>query len=237
MVKKIVKAEVKVKEKKVKQINSNSDRETNVNIGSIKTRQKAYFFPRLIAYIIDILLVSLITTGVLFFVPSSDNYNKYLNEYREIQNDFYNSEISTDEFLNKSANVLYDIDYNNVPSMIVEVVIIILYFVVFQFYNKGQTLGKKLMHIKIVANNDDEVLTMNHYIIRAVIINFLFVNILIIGMVLFMNRNYYYYASYAIQGIQYILIIISIFMVMFRKDGRGLHDKLAKTKVIMCDEV
>ena len=198
--------------------------------------QKAFFFPRLIAYIIDILIVSIVASGILMVVPHSENHDKYLKEYEQIQTDFLDSKINTSEFINRSIDVVYDIDYSNVISMIIEVVIIILYFVVFQCYNKGQTLGKKLMHIRVVSNTSEE-LTVNHYILRSVIINSLLINILIIGMVLFMNKEIYYYASYGLQAAQTILIIVSAFMAMYRKDGRGIQDYLAHTRVIMCDEV
>ena len=118
--------------------------------------------------------------------------------------------------------------------MIVEVVVIILYYVVFQCYNKGQTIGKKLMHIKVVSNNGDE-LNINNYIMRSIIVNSLLINIVLIGLVLFTSKEIYFYTSYILQGIQSVLVIVSAFMMMYKKDGRGIQDYLAHTKVIMCD--
>lgn len=198
-------------------------------------KQKAFFFPRLIAYIIDVIIISLVASGILMFVPQSENYSKYLEESKQLQTDFLEEKISSSEYINRMMDVVYDIDYCSVISMIVEVVIIILYFVVFQYYNKGQTIGKKLMHIRVVSNDDSE-LTINHYLMRSVIINSLFLDILIIGMVLFMNRQIYGYFSYVLQGIQVVVIIISAFMAMYRRDGRGIQDYLGNTKVIMCNE-
>lgn len=198
-------------------------------------KQKAFFFPRLIAYIIDAIIISIVASGILMFVPQSENYSKYLEESKQLQTDFLEEKISSNEYMNRLMDVVYDIDYSSVISMIVEVVVIILYFVVFQCYNKGQTIGKKLMHIRVVSNDDSE-LTVNHYLMRSVIINSLFLNILIIGMVLFMNRQLYGYFSYVLQGIQVVVIIVSAFMVMCRSDGRGIQDYLGNTKVIMCNE-
>lgn len=198
-------------------------------------KQKAFFFPRLIAYIIDAIIISLVASGILMFVPQSENYSKYLEESKQLQTDFLEEKISSSEYMNRLMDVVYDIDYCSVISMIVEVVVIILYFVVFQCYNKGQTIGKKLMHIRVVSNDDSE-LTINHYLMRSVIINSLFLDILIIGMVLFMNRQLYGYFSYVLQGIQVVVIIVSAFMVMCKRDGRGIQDYLGNTKVIMCNE-
>ena len=37
-------------------------------------KQKAFFFPRLIADIIDAIIISLVASGILMFVPQSENY-------------------------------------------------------------------------------------------------------------------------------------------------------------------
>lgn len=222
--KEVIEAEIEVK-----------DSSTVVEEKKVVKTQKAFFFPRVIAYIIDIIIVSLLSSLVMMILPQSDNYNKYLKEYEQIQTDLLDEKITADEYIQRSIEVVHDLDYSNVISMIVEVVILILYFVVFQCYNRGQTFGKKIMHIKVVSNNEDK-LTFNNFIYRSVIIHSLLANVLIIGMVLFVDKTVYYYSSFALQGIQMLLIIISIFMVMYKKDGRGIQDLVGNTKVVMCNE-
>lgn len=228
--KKVIEAEFEeknseqVKDKKVDEVIYEEDNNT----------QKAFFFPRLIAYIVDALLVSIVLTLIMLVVPQSGNYSKYLEEYKKVQTDFKAGEISSTEFINKSVEIVPDLDRSNVLTMIVEVVVIILYYVVFQCYNKGQTIGKKLMHIKVVSNNGDE-LNVNNYIMRSIIVNSLLINIVLIGLVLFTGKEIYFYTSYILQGIQSVLVIVSAFMMMYKKDGRGIQDYLAHTKVIMCD--
>lgn len=206
-----------IKEEKIVEKNSNNN--------------KPYFFPRLIAYIIDIFLVSIVCTGIMFLVPEDKNYAKYMKEYEQIQADYIEEKIDTEEYFNKSMDVVYDIDYSNVIPMIIEVVLIILYFIVFQFYNKGQTFGKKLMKLRVVSTKDNN-LSLNQVAYRALIINSIFVNILILGALLFLGRNYYYYVSLVLQVIASVIIITTLMMILFRKDGKGLHDVVAGTKVI-----
>lgn len=196
-----------------------------------KSNDKPYFFPRLVAYIIDIMLVSIVCTGILMVIPENKNYDKYMKEYEQIQTDFIEEKIDSEEYFNKSMDVVYDIDYSNVFSMITEVVLIILYFIVFQFYNKGQTFGKKLMKLRVVSTKGDN-LTLNQVAYRALIINSVLINILILGSLLFLGRDYYYYASLVLQVIGSIIIVVTLMMIFFRKDGRGLHDVIAGTKVI-----
>ena len=192
---------------------------------------KPYFFPRLVAYIIDVTLVSIVCSGILFLFPKNENYSKYLKEYQEVQTNFIDNKIEADEYIHKVADITYDIDYSNVLSMIVEVVLLILYFIVFQFYNKGQTFGKKLMKLRVVNNNGNE-LTLNQVTCRALIIDSILINLFMIAALLFSGRNYYYYASLSLQILSGIIIFVTLMMIFFRKDGRGLHDAVTGTKVI-----
>ncbi len=192
---------------------------------------KPYFFPRLVAYIIDVTLVSIVCSGILFLFPKNENYSKYLKEYQEVQTNFIDNKIEADEYIHKVADITYDIDYSNVLSMIIEVVLLILYFIVFQFYNKGQTFGKKLMKLRVVNNNGNE-LTLNQVTCRALIIDSILINLFMIAALLFSGRNYYYYASLSLQILSGIIIFVTLMMIFFRKDGRGLHDVVTGTKVI-----
>lgn len=192
---------------------------------------KPYFFPRLVAYIIDVTLVSIVCSGILFLFPKNENYSKYLKEYQEVQTNFIDNKIEADEYIHKVADITYDIDYSNVLSMILEVVLLILYFIVFQFYNKGQTFGKKLMKLRVVNNNGNE-LTLNQVTCRALIIDSILINLFMIAALLFSGRNYYYYASLSLQILSGIIIFVTLMMIFFRKDGRGLHDVVTGTKVI-----
>ena len=194
-------------------------------------KTKAYFFPRVIAYIIDIFIVSFIISIIGLIIPANQNYQAYLEEYNTVQTEFMEEKITANEYMNRAVEIIYDMDYSNVLIMILEVVLIILYFIVFQFYNKGQTFGKKLMKLRVVSTDGDSV-TMNQIAIRALIINSILINILIIGSLLFLGRDYYYYVSLIIQRVSVIITFIIVIMVFLRKDGRGLHDVLAKTQVI-----
>lgn len=84
---------------------------------------KPYFFPRAVAYIIDILLVSIVCSGIMYLLPKSDNYSKHLDEFKQIQVEYVENKISYREYFNKTASVAYDVDYNNVLSIILEVIL------------------------------------------------------------------------------------------------------------------
>lgn len=87
------------------------------------------------------------------------------------------------------------------------------------------------MKLRVVSTKDGE-LTLNQITYRGLIINSILLNILILAALLFLGRNYYYYASYILQSVAAVIELAILLMVLFRKDGRGLHDIVAGTKVI-----
>jgi len=139
-----------------------------VKLDSKERYQPAFFFPRALAYIIDFVIVTILSMGVLMIVPVNENHEKYMKEYQKVQTDYIEKKIDTLEYTNKLKPLIYDLDYSNVPTMIIQIVILILYYIVFQFYNKGQTLGKKLMKIRVISLDDEDV-SMNQLIIRSLI--------------------------------------------------------------------
>lgn len=193
---------------------------------------KAYFFPRLIAYFIDMLIIVLIAGVISFVVPSNKNVELLNNELKSLQNEFLQKEIDEQEFLERGKVLVYESDYANSRGIIIQVITIILYFIVFQFYNNGQTFGKKLMGIKVI-NNDGGKLTFNSMVYRSLIVNSIFVSFINLCCLVFMKSDTYYYLSAATQMVNAIIFIVLIVMVLFRKDGRGIHDVISGTKVVM----
>lgn len=196
--------------------------------------KKAYFFPRITAYVIDILIISLLSALITIFLPADKNLVQLNEEYKQLQTDYLELKIDKDIYVARSVEYVYEIDYANTFVTIIQLMVIILYFIVFQFYNKGQTLGKKIMKVKVVSSDGGE-LSMNQFVYRSLIIHAILVNMIMIGCVLFMSKTPYYYTSVTFQFVQMILVIGSLLMVSFRKDGKGLHDLVAKTQVVMVD--
>ena len=230
--KKKTKKSTKQKETVITEENVDTQTEViNQSEETIKKETKPYFFPRLVAYMIDVLIISVICSGILLFFPENENYDKYMQEYEQIQTEAIENNTPFLKTLELSSSVLYDIDYCNTLPMIVEVVGVILYFIVFQFYNKGQTFGKKIMKLRLVSASG-EPLNMNQVAIHAIFINSILTNILIIASLLLIGRDYYFYASLIVQLLDIIFVFATLMMILFRKDGRGFHDILAKTKVV-----
>ena len=61
---------------------------------------------------------------------------------------------------------------------------------------------------------------------------FIFLNIICCFVV---SRSTYFYYNMGISAVESLFFLVTIGMMLFRKDGRGLHDLICKTKVI-CEE-
>ena len=134
--------------------------------------------------------------------------------------------------MNKIVDLNYNINKYKVISSSISVVGFILYFAVLQWALKGQTIGKKIMKIRVVANKEDKKLNVGNYILRSLILNnIIFSIILIIGVYIFKAPGYYT-LSMVVSYLQLLVMSLIMLMVVLRKDFRGLHDFVAGTKVI-----
>lgn len=192
---------------------------------------KPYFIKRFSAYLVDLFIVSLLAIIVTAPFPENSNLQKLEEESNRITDAYIEGSIDVDTFLSQSKEVGYDLSYAKVFYTIVEVLILILYFTVFQFYNKGQTLGKRLFRIQVVRI-DDEPLTMNDMLCRSFLINTIFCLLVVLVATLFCGKEVFFYTSNIVEVSQGLFLIICGFMASFQKEGRGLHDMISYTKVI-----
>ena len=197
---------------------------------------KAMFSQRVLAFLIDLVLLSMITSLITMFIPMNDTATKLYEEQNRVLEDYVAGNVPMEEYVNQMFDLGYDISKQTVIISIVGVVISLLYYVVYPCYNNGQTFGKKLMKIKIKKTNDKE-LSMNDLLIRSMINNSILVNIINVILVLFLSKNLYLSTSSLVSFIQYLVLIISLIMIAFTKNAQGLHDKVCKTEVIVADTV
>ena len=195
-----------------------------------KKEEKAYFVQRLVAFIIDLLLVYLVASIVSTPFINSKEITKLNKETTELVEKFTTNNIDNKEFIEENIDLSYRIARQTGIISLITIVLNILYFVVYQLYNNGMTIGKKLMKIKVISTDGD--LFMNQMIFRAFIANFILVDLISFVLMLFSSREAYFYGMGTFQTIQYLIVIISIFMILGRKDGCSIHDKLVHTKVV-----
>ena len=116
-------------------------------------------------------------------------------------------------------------------TSLINVFICIIYFVVIPLYNNGQTIGKKKLGIKIVSKDDKDA-TANSLILRYLMIDGIGVSILSMCSLFIINGLNYLIITSILNFLQFLVVVISIFMVLYRHDFKSLPDLIAGTKVI-----
>ena len=191
----------------------------------------AGFFKRFLAFGVDYLLVSLIVGIVTMGISTTkvDSLNKQLIE---LENKAMSGEMTMEEFANQSTSIMYDLEKASLPSDIVTVVIFIGYFIVFQYLNKGQTLGKKLFKIKIVEGKKKESPRLITVITRSMLIDMILMRLVIIVFAIALD-SYGFVMIYGLFSMLYMMFIFAcVFMMLFRKDKMSLHDIITHSNVV-----
>ena len=187
---------------------------------------------RIIAFVIDIVIVSLVVSliNLLPLDPYKDKYKDAYEKYNEVV------QKSTEDEKNDYKDEIIELNYKvykyRTYSSMFSATALILYFGVLPLVMNGQTLGKKIMKLRVVSNNEKK-LNFWKYLIRIVILNNIWLSLINVGAVYVVSGVKFYYVTYVISMLSSLIYMLNLIMVMFRKDNRGLHDMVAGTKVIL----
>lgn len=207
-----------------------------------------YVYRRISAFLIDIFLVTFISTifsSISYVNPFIGNYKVAYDEYREIYKSESESMLTNPtiknvvDYSNKMSKQIYKIDYSMLFNNIYYLVFSFLYFVLFAYFTNGQTLGKKLFKLKVVRQ-DGEKVKLSNLMLRTFLSGssiFMGVNIIVIIQLLLLmipQNQVYFYAILFSSMISYVIEIIGL-VLLFSKEHRSLDDIIGSTKVI--DEV
>ena len=94
-------------------------------------------------------------------------------EYKKITTEI------NDKFNNEAQNYIYILNKKSISNTIITLVTTLLYFGILQYILKGQTIGKKIMKLKITSATDKKINIIN-YILRSLVINNIFLNTIIL---------------------------------------------------------
>jgi len=192
---------------------------------------KVYFLQRVLAYLIDSILISFIAVLFTFWIPTTESYKEAVDGIKTISQNYLDGEISEEAYLESYSKYNYTVQKDSAAIVVVQLLVTVAYFGTYAYYKNGKTVGKKLMKCRVVDENGNNV---NHFnlILRTILIHGVIFSGFSLLLLLFLNAEKYFQVTNVINFIQSIFIITSLFMVMFRKDGKGLHDFISRTKVI-----
>ena len=198
--------------------------------------ENALFVQRFLAFLLDIVLVSVVASFISYPFLDMDSIQKLNESSVEVMENYTNGKIDEKEYFNESSTISYELARKQGVNTLVIIFLNILYFVVYQIKNNGQTLGKQILKIRVVDSSNRD-LSMNQMIFRALIINSILLDMISFGVLIFANQSSYFYGVSFLAFIQFCILSVSTFMIMFGKDRRGLHDLVAHTDVVRCDVV
>lgn len=199
---------------------------------SKNNNKSAAFVKRLSAYLIDMLIITMLSSILSYpFTANNKNNEKLSNELQQTVEKYTNRQIDAKTYISRTSDISYDLARQSGLSSIIYIALLVAYFVVFQFKNNGKTFGKQIMKIKVVKI-DKKDLSMNDLLFRSSIINLIFAQILTLCITLFCSKDIYFVLSGTVELVCYGIIFISVIMILSRKDKRGLHDLICKTEVI-----
>ena len=198
---------------------------------------KALFSQRFVAFMIDLILVSFITSLVTAIIPTNSSIDKLYDQQVKIVENYTAKKITMQEYVNQLVDINYDIAKQTGIITLISIAISLLYYVLYVYKNDGQSIGKKMMKIKIKKKDKDKELTMNDLLFRTMILQGTLVSIIGFCTILFLDKDTYLATNSLLNLIQYSILIISFFLVAFTKEREGLHDMVAKTEVVCTNTV
>jgi hypothetical protein len=178
---------------------------------------------RFLSYVIDMFIVFIFVFFISTILP-----NKYDNEISSLNQDLLESKIDNDTYFTNYKHLLHEHDKQDLILNISTTILLISFFVLVPYCFNGQTIGQKILKIKITK---DKELTKEDLIGRSVVING-------IGYMLFMfiilyitSDNLYFILINLLAFLQFLVVIISAFMVSYSYEHLSIADKFTNTRI------
>lgn len=184
-------------------------------------------YRRITAAILDVLIFFIIVSSLASVMPLNKTAIQLSNQLNN-----YLSEIETIEAITEKNEIIetaYLFDRETSYFYIIVALVIIIYFVFIPKWLNGKTVGQYIRKVKLVSENEEKV-TLNQYIIRALLNSGLFLTILMPLFIYICNAIWYSNVTSFLCMVQLIYWLISLVMLIIKK--KTIHDYITKTKII-----
>jgi len=197
------------------------------------------------AFIIDMIVVlsiSSLFSSLELINPKINEYNEIYEQYSEVYEEYTEvlleneKNVNVKEIQTKINDLSYEVTKSSVYVSLINIIVLILYFAVFQYFNKGQTIGKAILKIKVLDEKNNKP-KFWQILVRSLIINSIFISTLTLIFLIIASKSLYINLVMVLQYIDIALVYGSIGFMLFRNDGKGLHDLVAGTIVKHIDDV
>lgn len=190
---------------------------------------KASLLRRILAFLIDFALVTIVVVAISSLLPKNNNIDVLNREFNDTVSNMENVSFSVS--FNQMALIYKDLDQARIMYSVINAVMIFIYFIFIPYFFDGKTVGKKILKIKTVRN-DKECLSLKNLVIKNMIDTGLMYMLFSLMLIYILPGYSYFIFVIALSILQISLIVASICMIIKRKDKRGLNDILSGTKVV-----
>jgi len=184
--------------------------------------KKAKVGKRIGAFFIDALILGIIASLITSFLEDP----AYLEQLAAIEEAYFNGSM---DFLQYSDAIAALVDPNLWLKTLVELVLLAAYYVVLPIFWSEQTLGRKLMKIKVVAEDNSPAKPVN-FIVREGFGQTLFAYVFMVLSALINNSVLETVNSLVSLVLSFILLIG--FFSMCGEKKTTLYDRWSKTKMV-----
>lgn len=186
---------------------------------------------RVIAYIIDFIFIMAILMILSYFIPKNNNLDSLNNDINNLTEEVLDGDINFKEYTKKYSIYLASIDKENIIYNTISTVITIVYYVIIPLIF-NTTLGKYIMKLEI-KNKRGKKLNIFNTFVRSIINVGLLYSLVTVFLVQIVSSEVYLFTLIIFGIIQIILVILSLFMILYRHDKCGLQDILSNSNVVL----
>ncbi len=194
-------------------------------------RKKPYIYKRVIAFIVDTLIVTVISGLLTIMLTNNEKYNEDNKKLLELTEKIVSEKQDQDKYMEEFNELNYNLTKDSIEVTIITIGVSIVYYTIMCYFCHGITFGKYILQLQITSANDKE-LNIFNYLLRSLIINSILSNVVTIVLINTLSKESYINISGRVGNVFTILMVVSFIMMMYRDDGRGLHDLIGNTKVI-----
>lgn len=183
---------------------------------------------RLVAYLFDMMVLMGLLMLIYYFLPESHNITVLNQEFDHVNDLLFSNNISFGSYLTRVASIMQELDKERILYSLINAVYIIVYFVIIPFKTK-KTFGMYLMRLKYESK--DQSYSVDDLLVRSMITCGLLYLLASLVLIYVLPSIAYFLTNIIFAIIQISLVVISFFMVLYRKDHRGLQDLWSRTVI------
>ena len=183
---------------------------------------------RLIAYLFDMMVLMGILMLIYYFLPESQNITVLNQEFDHVNDLLFSNNISFGSYLTRVASIMQELDKERILYSLINAVYVIVYFFIIPFKTK-KTFGMYLMGLKYESK--DQSYSVDDLLVRSMITCGLLYLLASLVLIYVLPSIAYFLTNIIFAIIQISLVVISFFMVLYRKDHRGLQDLWSRTVI------